>query len=131
MSYKINDQEFAAVSRLSGRERYGHFIKRVADWEEVWGLRDEEGWAAVGDDEGRSCFPVWPHPRYAEALATGEWATYRAAAIPLGAWLEDWLPGMDEDGVHFAVFPTPALQGVVVSCAELRAHLEHELALYE
>ena len=131
MSYKINDQEFAAVSRLPAKERYGHFIKRVADWQEVWGLRDDEGWVAVGDDEGRSCFPVWPHPRYAEALATGDWSIYRAAAIPLGEWLDDWLPGMEEDDVHVAVFPTPSLQGVVVSCAELRAHLEHELALYE
>lgn len=131
MTYKVHDQEFDSVTRLPARERYGYFIKRVADGEELWGLRDDEGWASVADESGQPCFPVWPHPRFAEALATGEWSTYRATPIPLGSWLEDWLPGLQEDGAQIAVFPTPAARGVVVSCDELRAHLEHELELYE
>lgn len=131
MSYQVRDKEFEAVIGLPGPDRYGYFIKRVADTEEVWGLRDDDGWASLGDDSGQVCFPVWPHPRFAEALATDEWASYRAAAIPLSSWLEDWLPGLEEDGSQIAVFPSPAGQGVVVSCKELEAHLENELEEYE
>jgi hypothetical protein len=42
-TYGRSEQEFDAVSRLSGRERFAHFLKRVADWETVWGLRDPAG----------------------------------------------------------------------------------------
>lgn len=35
MTYKINQQQFEAVLALPAKERYGHFVKRVADSEEA------------------------------------------------------------------------------------------------
>jgi len=111
--------------------RLAHFLKRVVDWETVWGLRDEAGWVAVADSEGHSSFPVWPHPRYAAACADHEWAGNAPAAIDVRELVEQWLPAMASDNVSLAVFPTPGLRGVIVSAAELAAVLRRALAEYE
>jgi hypothetical protein len=130
-TYALSEQEFDAVSRLSGRERFAHLLKRVADWETVWGLRDEAGWVASADSEGNSSFPVWPHPRYAAACADREWAGNAPAAIDVHEFVAEWLPAMASDNVSLAVFPTPGLRGVIVSAAELAAALRQALAQYE
>lgn len=130
-TYTLSPQEFDAVSRLGADERFAHFLKRVADWETVWGLRDEAGWVAAADSEGHSSFPVWPHPRYAAACAGEEWTGNAPAAVDVHEFVEEWLPAMASDYVSLAVFPTPCLRGVVVSAAELAAALRQALAAYE
>lgn len=131
MSYQISDEEIAAVSALAGPERYSHFIRRVADWEEVWGLKDEGGWVLMHDNDGRRIMPFWPHVRYAEVMATGVWESCKPAGIALADFLEAWLPGMSGDGLYAAVLPTPALRGVVVEPLRLRNDLDEELSQYE
>ena len=130
-TYTLSDQEFDAVSRLSGRQRFAHFLTRVADWETVWGLRDEAGWAAVADSEDHSSFPVWPHPRYRAACADREWAGNAPAAIDVHPFLAEWLPAMASEKVSLAVFPSPGLRGVIVSAAKLAAALRQALAEYQ
>lgn len=53
-TYALSDHEFEAVSRLGAEDRFAHFLKRVEDWEAVWGLRDEAGWVAATDSEGQA-----------------------------------------------------------------------------
>jgi hypothetical protein len=86
MAKVVKDPEFAAVSALPGPARYAHFIGQVADWEEVWGLRGSGGWVLAADDDGRQLMPIWPHARYAEACAVGEWAV---ASWPDPRWARD------------------------------------------
>ena len=43
-------KEVAALFRLDGPSRYGHMIRRVADFEEAWGLRSPSGWITLADD---------------------------------------------------------------------------------
>jgi hypothetical protein len=51
MSWAVNSREFANVVGLTPAKRYEYFVKRVADWAQVWSLRDDEGWALAGDNE--------------------------------------------------------------------------------
>lgn len=125
--YKLNQQQFAAVLRLPGDERYRHFIARVADWEEIWALKSEDGFVSLADDEGHACLPVWPHPDYAVALATEDWSGSSPSLIKLAHFLEKWVEGMSRDGVHVAVFPNRAGRGVVVAPDRLKSDLETEL----
>ena len=39
---KISKQELEAVTALSHRRRYGYFIKRICDWEQVWVLFEDD-----------------------------------------------------------------------------------------
>jgi hypothetical protein len=87
----------------------------------------------MGDDAGARSIPVWPHKRYAEVFATGNWADAEAAPIDLEAWMERWLPRITSDGVQVAVFPVieQKERGVVVPPEQLQRDLEQELKQYE
>lgn len=131
MTLKVNDQELKAVLSLSDVDRYRYFVKRVADSEKVWSLRDQHGWVLCGDDTGQELVPVWPHARFAEVCADSARISDKPAAIDLSEWLEDWTPGIIRDRRQVAVFPGVGMKhAVVVSAARLKSDLEEELSQY-
>jgi hypothetical protein len=130
MGWLVNDREFAAVLALNGPGRYEYFIHKVADSEEIWGLAAADGWVQLGDDQGREHMPVWPHRRYAEAFAQRKDDASEPRSIPMSAWLEKWLPGMEQEGRLVAVFPVSSGKSPVVPPRQLRADLEEELEKY-
>ena len=115
---------------LEGPERFSHFVRRVADFETLYGLFDH-GWALMADDDERELLPVWPESEFAEACATGEWSSYRPESISLGSFLTEWVNRLNEDGLHIAVFPTTSNKGVVVSPSDLHDALVEECSKFE
>jgi len=128
--YTINQQQIESVLSLPAAERYGHFVRRVADWEEVWGLKTGQGWVTVAGSNGVKCLPFWPHPEYATLSATSEWGGAVPERIELSKFMS-WLLQIEEDGYSVAVFPTRSGKGVVVEPKQLRAHLAAECEQYE
>ncbi|MDB4983053.1 MAG: hypothetical protein JWM82_3805 [Myxococcales bacterium] len=117
--------------KADGPMRYAHFISQVADWEYVWGLRGPDGWVTIADATEVPMFPVWPHEPYAKLLAAGLWANATPTSIEVHEWTMSFLPGLIEEGMKVAVFPTPAGKGVVVDASRLKADIEAELARLE
>jgi Protein of unknown function (DUF2750) len=124
-------QEIQAVIALDGERRYWYCIKRVADQEQLWGLRQVDGWALASDDAGRELVPVWPHERFALLCAGATWAGYDAEPIDIAAWLDRWTSGLESDNRLVVVFPTPNNQGIAVEPARFAADLRKELLNYE
>jgi hypothetical protein len=83
MSWLPTVKEIEAVLVLDGPKRYAHWIKKVADQQQVWSLWERGGWALASDDGGRQVVPVWPHSEYAARCAQGEWSGYEAKSIAL------------------------------------------------
>lgn len=108
-SSKLPQSQFAALLSSAGPARFKHFIGRAADCERLWGLRDASGWVGLTDETGAPGFPVWPHPDYAIACATQNWAGCFPAEIDVHEFMEEWLPDMTEREVCIAVFPTPSM----------------------
>jgi hypothetical protein len=133
MPKHVSDGEFRGVTALSGQDRYWHFLRRVADFEEIWSLRCSDGWVTMGDDLGHKYIPVWPHKRYAESFIRDGWSEAEAAMIELYAWMTRWLPGLARDGLRVAVFPVEGQkqQGVIIAPRDLQRDLEAELEQYE
>ena len=127
---QMHSKEFDALLQMPAPDRYALFIRRVADWEEVWSLRTEDGWCLVADNDGVQSFPVWPHRQFADACVNAM-NKETSAKISLHDWLEKWLPGMMGDGRNVAVFPTPDGQGIVVSPSKLKDDLLAECEQYE
>jgi hypothetical protein len=127
----MNSKQFDQVIALPGPERYAHFISRVADWQEVWTLKQPDGYVTFGDDEGNYCVPLWPHHDYAMTLATGDWSNCSAESLDLDSLLDKWIPVMIRDGYKIAVFPTPKQKSVVVSPERLNDDLKTELEKME
>jgi hypothetical protein len=87
MAWELNDQEFEAVGGLPATERYDYFLKRAAGRGPLWGLRTEGGWVVAEDDEGCQHVPVWPHQRWAQALAHGPWSGAEPVVIDVDEWV--------------------------------------------
>ena len=117
-----SEKEIQAVLRLDGPSRYEHFIKRIVDTEEVWGLW-KSGWALMENSEGLPVFPLWPAREYAELNRIGDWADYEPKAISLLELLDDLLPSFTKRGILPGVFPTPGGKGVTPTADELATTL--------
>ena len=128
--YELPPQQLDAVSALDGPQRYQHCIARIADTQVVYCLRTEEGWVSACDEAGAECMPLWPHPAYALACATGEWAGATPAEIDVYDFVDDWLPAMASQGIKVIVFPTTATNGMLVGPAQVGADLEEEFSRY-
>lgn len=115
------------VINLTASERYKYFIRKISDFEEVWGLKDEEGWALMGNDE-QVLFPIWCEMEFADLC---KWDKYQATAIPLNDFMEKLLPKLEEDNILLAVFPTPKGQGIIRKIADVRSDIEKECEQYE
>lgn len=118
-----------SVLRMSGEDRVGYFVRRVAGFECAWVLESGGAWAAAEDDLGRHALPVWPEEAFASACATDEWAGYRPLELSLARLLLNLNDEPDFERV--AVFPTPQRKGVFVEPAVLAEALQAEAAQYE
>lgn len=126
---KTSQQEIESVIRLDGTARFKHFVKRVVDSEEAWGLWSN-GWATMSDDDGNQVFPLWPAREYAERCRLGELANYEASQIALVDLLDDLIPKLAAKSMLPGVFPTPSGQGAVVSLRDLEGALRTEMEKY-
>jgi len=117
-----SEKEIQAILRLDGPARFNHFVKRVVDFEEAWGLW-KDGWALMKNDEGTLIFPLWPAREYAELNRIGDWAEYEPKGISLAELLDNLLPSFTERGVLPGVFPTPGGKGVTPTAEELAVSL--------
>ncbi|MEY6431786.1 DUF2750 domain-containing protein [Thioalkalicoccus limnaeus] len=119
MSYPLDDAERLRVLALSADGQYQDFIERALANGEVWTLKGPGGFVAYRGDDGEPCFPFWPHPDYARALATDDWSDCVPEPLSLDLFMGRWLPGMERDGRKVAVFPTPVGQGLIAEPRDL------------
>ncbi|KVF68041.1 hypothetical protein WS75_30070 [Burkholderia sp. FL-7-2-10-S1-D7] len=122
-------KKIESVLRLDAQTRCDYFIRKVADFETVWGLFDT-GWATASAN-GHIAIPFWPEEDFADACASEEWKNFRAKAISLEEFLSRWLPGMDSDRRICAVFPAPGDKGLLVPPIDLMNLIKQELQQYE
>ena len=111
----MNNSRIKNIVNLSAAERYGYFIRKVSDFEEVWGLKDKEGWALMGNNE-QVLFPVWSEKEFAELC---KWDNYQPNSIPLDDFIEKLLPKLEKDNVMLAVFPLSKGKGIIRTVQEM------------
>lgn len=68
MPYMMNEKQFEAVLALDSSKRFEHFIGKVADWQQMWSVKSDEGWLVPLAPENFEYFPLWPHFEYAQKL---------------------------------------------------------------
>ncbi len=107
---------------LPANKKYAYSIKKFVEEEEIWSIKDPDGWCLVGVED-QECVPVWPAKRYAETFIKESWPSAHCESITLDAWLERWIPGMSKDHRHVSVFLTSDMNSVVVSPERLEEDL--------
>lgn len=131
MPYRMNPQQYESVRALSSAKRSSHFVGKVADWEQLWGVRNEEGWLVPVMPNGMEYFPVWPHPEFAQKIADRHFPGHTATEISLNDFLSQWLPTFEADGVKVAVFPNEEWVFWVMEPEDLAESLKEEFSQYE
>ena len=126
MPYRLMSKEAEAVSALPPQQRLTHLVKRVADWEEIWSLRNSEGWVMSQMLSGQVATPFWPHPDYAKLCAQGPWKDCEPASVLLNEFLEKCIPGLKRDCRYVDAFPTPSEPGRMLSPEDMLALLKAE-----
>lgn len=129
MGKKINQKQIDAVLALPSEKRYEHFVKVVADWQEVWGLYSE-GWALAATETGVTVFPMWPAKEYAALCADKEWTGYVPESFSLDDLLNELLPKLKRDGVVPGIFYTPSDKGITPTIDQFVNDLNEEIDQY-
>lgn len=124
----MNQKEFEAVIKLPGEKRYEYFIKKVADYEELWGLYND-GWAMIADDNNNEMIPFWPKKEFAEYCAIDDWKGYKAESIDLYEFMDNLLQDMKTDNIKASIFFNNETS-VVLEIDDLIDHLNEELENY-
>lgn len=117
------------VLRLDASSRCDYFVRKVADFEVVWGLFDT-GWATASTG-ATTAVPFWPEAEFAALCATAEWQGFRPKPIALEEFLARWLPGMEKDQRICLVFSTPTDRGSLLRPNDLDNLIRQELQQYE
>jgi len=118
------------ILALSCEDRYGYFIRKVTDFEEVWLIKDGEQYATFGDEKEQITIPVFPEEYFAELLLTDSWNSFSAEKISLDYFM-NWLDKLQVEKIQIAGFPRPDFSSVVVAPIEMKNHLLIELDQYE
>jgi hypothetical protein len=81
--------------------KHQKFVERVIESQTVWALKSKEGYATADSNEFEDVevIPFWSDKAYANVLAKDEWESFEPSSIPLSEFLEDWLVGMNNDGM--------------------------------
>ena len=125
-----NPREIDAVLKLPAPARYEHFIKRVVDSGEAWGLWND-GWAMGSTDVGQPTFPLWPAKEYAELSAKEHWANFSPVPISLEDLVDELLPKLEEDGVQPSIFRVPTGDATMPLIHQVVKDLRTEMGRYE
>ncbi|WP_153914852.1 DUF2750 domain-containing protein [Shewanella sp. TC10] len=131
MPYAMNPQQFESVLALSSEERNEHFIGKVADWEQLWAVKNSDGWLVPVTEDNLEYFPVWPHPEYAQKVADEHFPGHEATEISLEEFTNHWLPTFKKDNVKVGVFPNKEWSLWVMEATDLLECLEDECEQYE
>lgn len=125
----MHPEKVKQVAQLPAQQRYGYFVRKAADTQEVWGLY-HDGWATA-HAHGKVAIPFWPEAAFAQACASGDWAAYQPRAIALADFLNKWLPGMQENEQLASIFAVPHGTAVIASPPALLEDLQQEAEQYE
>ena len=132
MPYKLHPKHYENVMSFTAKERYEHFIIKVADWEQLWGLYNEnKGWFLRTTDENVEYLSIWPHPEYAKNIGKEYYPEYNEEEISLENFMSNLLPKLEKDNVKIGVFPDPEGNTWLMEAKDLLQDLQDECEQHE
>ncbi len=127
MNAPLSAHDLSRLFALPPDERYAYFLAEAATRGQVWTLQGAGGFVAFCDEDGRDCFPFWPTPELAGAVANEDWSDCRPEPLDLDTFMHRWLKGMARDERLVSIFPGPDGTSIVSEPLELLQDLENAL----
>jgi len=124
-------KEIKTVSNLKPFDRYNYFIKKIADFETLYTLKNLEGDFAISEVDNHFMFPLWSHKEFATLNLDKEWQYFTIFEISLEELTDEIFPFILKNDYLINVFPMNDKTGFVVSLEELKRDLSEELENYQ
>ena len=100
----MNQQKINNIFALGSKERYGYLLRKVADFETIYLIADnEDKYVMIGSND-LSVIPVWPEKEFAELFLTDDWKNYKVVEYDIHDFME-WLTDLEKENVDLAGFP--------------------------
>jgi len=127
---KVSDKEVVNVSALEPFKRYQYLIKKIADFEEVWTIKDEKNEYALSDIDNHTMISLWSAEEFIKSNLSGSWKNCTPVKLDLKTLSEELLLAISENHYLINVFPVNEKSGFVVSVEEFVRDLNEELEQY-
>lgn len=122
--------EVEEIFCLTDDRKYKYFFNKIAESEQVCGLKDKSGWITSKDEEGRTAMPLWPSYEFAKYCQENQWKETQIETIDVFEFLEYWLEGMKKDNCRVLVFADTASGGISMDALEFRNELQDFLSTH-
>ena len=127
---KINKKEISIVSELEPLNRYKYFVKRVADFEILYTIVDNDGRLAISQVENHKLVSFWSAHEFAKPYLIDEWKDYEVKQIAMEEFEESFIDLIVEEGYLINIFPVRNKAGFVVNINEFVRDLSEEYEKY-
>lgn len=94
--------EINGVLNSSEEKQYEYFIKKVVDYEEIWGLYFEQ-WFTIKDGD-RVIIPLWPKEEFIQDNIKKSEEQYKSKSIDIYDFIDLWIPKIIEKQLSIALF---------------------------
>jgi hypothetical protein len=119
--------EIEEIFCLTEDKKYKYFFNKVAETEQVCGLKDKNGWITI-KDENDIRMPLWPSYEFAKYCQENQWKDTHIESIDLYEFMEYWLLGMKRDNCCALIFGDSSGGGFSVDAEILKEELEQYLS---
>lgn len=126
----MNQQKINNILALNSKDRYGYLLRKVADFETIYLITDNEGSYVMIGSDNLNAIPVWPEKEFAELFLIDDWKNYKVVEYDVHDFIE-WLTDLEEENIALAGFPNTNFNTIHVSAIEMQNHLLFELSQYE
>ena len=110
----MNNKEIESVSNLEPYKRYLYFIKRVADFEELWTIIDESGDFALSDIDDKILISFWSAKEFVNSNLNNGWKNCSPKKLTLGDLEDEIFDLIASENYLINVFPLNGKTGFFV-----------------
>ncbi|MFP9112440.1 DUF2750 domain-containing protein [Flavobacterium sp. RHBU_3] len=126
----MNSNEYDNIIKLTAFDRYKYFIKKVADFEELWTITYIDGSYALSDIDDNVTISFWPKPEYIDSNLSNGWEKCVSKKLTLDDLEDELFDFIASQNYLINVFPKNGKSGFVVSLDEFARDLSDELKNY-
>lgn len=128
---KLSEKEIQSVSKLKPFERYQYLIKKVADFDKLWTVVDDNGDIALSDIEDKTFITFWTAEPFIESNLIRGWKNCKPFKLTLDDLEKTVIPLIEESEYLINAFPVGGKSGFILSLNEFIRDLNEELEHYE
>ncbi len=126
----MHSKEIENILKLEPQKRYEYFIRKIADFEELWTIVDENEDYAISSVDGKTLISFWSAEEFISSNLDGEFSDCKPIKLSLNDLADNVLDYIGEHGHLINVFPINGRSGFIVDLEEFSRDLSEELKNY-